>query len=78
MSGKQEKGRREARKQRSEEHREQQEKAKSQKQTRSRVMFVVGVLVLAAAGYFATRGREDGETKGGKVWSAAHGHWHDK
>ena len=78
MSGKREKRKREERKQRADEHREQQEKAKSQKQTRSRVMFVVGVVVLVAAGYFATRGREDGDQQNGTVWSAAHGHWHDK
>jgi uncharacterized membrane protein len=68
---------REERKQRSEEHREQQERLKRQKQLRSRVMFVFGVLVLVVAGYFATR-RKDGMEKDGKVWSAAHGHWHDK
>jgi hypothetical protein len=68
---------REERKQRSEEHREQQERLKRQKQFRSRAMFVVGVLVLIAAGYLATR-RDAGDQQNGKVWSAAHGHWHDK
>jgi hypothetical protein len=68
---------REERKQRSEEQREQQERLKRQKARRSRAMFVVGVLVLLAAGYLATR-RKDGQEKDGKVWSAAHGHWHDK
>ena len=72
------KKKREERKQRSEEHREQQERLKRQQQLRTRVMFGVGVLVLAAAGYLATRSKQDGEERNGKVWSAAHGHWHDK
>ena len=40
-------------------------------------MFVGGVVILGAAAYLATR-RKDGEEKDGRVWSAAHGHWHDK
>ena len=68
---------REARKQRSEEHREQQERLRRQKQLRSRAMLVVGVVVLIVAGYLTTR-RTDGAERDGKVWSAAHGHWHDK
>jgi hypothetical protein len=40
-------------------------------------MIAVGALVLIAAAFMATRRRDGGENNG-RVWSAAHGHWHDK
>ena len=68
---------REERKQRSEEHRQQVERQKRLQKRNSRALFVLGVLAVIAAGYFATR-RKDGDERDGRVWSAAHGHWHDK
>ena len=73
---------REERKQRAEEHRAAQERFQRQRQLRKRAFAVVGVLALIAIGFLAvTRsGGEvrDGEERNGRVWSAAHGHWHDK
>jgi hypothetical protein len=68
---------REERKQRAEEHRVAQEQQKRKRQWRSRAVFAVGALVLIAAAFMATR-RRDGDESNGRVWSAAHGHWHDK
>jgi hypothetical protein len=68
---------REERKQRAEEHRVDQERERLRKIRRSRALAVVILLVLIAAGFFATR-RRDGDERDGRVWSAAHGHWHDK
>jgi hypothetical protein len=43
------------------------------------VTLVVTVLALAVAGYVvAARRPKDGEERNGLVWSAAHGHWHNK
>jgi hypothetical protein len=70
---------REERKQRSEEHKAEQDRLKKKKQFQSRAMFVVVVLGLVAAGYLLTsRHPKDGEERNGRIWSAAHGHWHDK
>ena len=68
---------REERKQRAEAQRDAQIRERRQRQWRSRALFTAGILVLIAMGFLATR-RRDGEEKDGKVWSAAHGHWHDK
>jgi hypothetical protein len=68
---------REERKQRAEAQRDAQIRERRQRQWRSRALFAAGILVLIAMGFLATR-RRDGEEKDGKVWSAAHGHWHDK
>ena len=69
---------REERKQRSEAHKAEQERAAKQRKWRSRAFVVVGVAaVIAAAVMFTTR-RTDGEESNGRVWSAAHGHWHEK
>jgi len=68
---------REERKQRAEAQRDAQIRERRQRQWRSRALFAGVVLVLIAMGFLATR-RRDGEEKDGKVWSAAHGHWHDK
>jgi hypothetical protein len=74
-----EKGKREERKQRSEEHKAELERLTQKKRFQSRVTLVVAVLGLAVAGYvLATRHPKDGEERNGRIWSAAHGHWHDK
>ena len=77
MATKREPSKREERKQRAEEHRVAQEQARRNRQWRSRAAFAVGVLVLAAAAFMATR-RSGGDENNGRVWSAAHGHWHEK
>jgi hypothetical protein len=70
---------RDERKQRSEEHKAELERLNRNKRFRSRATFVVVVvLALAVAGYFAARHPKDGEERDGRIWSAAHGHWHDK
>jgi len=68
---------REERKQRAEEHRVLHEHQRRKRRWRSRAAFVVGALALIAMGVLATR-RKNGEESNGRVWSAAHGHWHDK
>ena len=70
---------REERKQRSEEHKAELERLKQKKRFQARVTLVVAVLGLAVAGYvLAARRPRDGEERNGRIWSAAHGHWHDK
>jgi hypothetical protein len=74
-----EKSKREERKQRSEVHKADLERLKQKRRFQSRVTFVVAVLGLAVAGYvLAARHPKDGEERNGRIWSAAHGHWHDK
>jgi len=74
-----EKSKREERKQRSEEHKAELESLKQKKRFQSRVALVVTVLGLAVAGYvLAARHPKDGEERDGRIWSAAHGHWHNK
>ena len=68
---------REERKQRAEEQRVAQAQQRRKRQWRSRAAFAVGALTLIALGVLATR-RKDGDESDGRVWSAAHGHWHDK
>ena len=70
---------REERKQRSEQNKAELELLRRKKRSRSRVTFVVVVLaVVAVASYFVARHPKDGEERNGRIWSAAHGHWHDK
>ena len=74
-----ERSKREERKQRSDEHKAEVERLKRKKRFQSRVTLVVAVLGLAMAGYIlAARRPRDGEERNGRIWSAAHGHWHDK
>jgi len=74
-----EKIKREERKQRSEEHKAELERLKQKRRFRSRVKVVVAVLVLAVTGFvLAARHPRDGEERDGRIWSAAHGHWHDR
>ena len=68
---------REERKQRAEEQRVAQDQARRRRQWRSRAIFVVGALAVITAAFMATR-RRDGDESNGRVWSAAHGHWHEK
>ena len=73
------KSKREERKQRSEEHKAEVERLKQKRRFQSRMTVVVVVLGLAVAGYVLTaRHPKDGEERNGRIWSAAHGHWHDK
>ena len=70
---------REERKQRSEEHKAELERLNRKKRFQSRATFVIVlVLALVAVGYFTTGRPKDGEERNGRIWSAAHGHWHDK
>ncbi len=74
-----EKNKREERKQRSEQLKAEQEELRRKQKSRSRVTFVVVVLgIAAAASYFVVRHPKDGEERNGRIWSASHGHWHDK
>lgn len=73
------KSKREERKQRSEEHKAELERVKQKRRFQSRVTLVVAVLGLAVVGYvLVARHPKDGEERDGRIWSAAHGHWHDK
>ena len=74
-----EKSKREERKQRSEEHKADLERLNQKKRFQSRMTFVVVMVgLVAVAGYFVTRHPKDGEERNGRIWSAAHGHWHDR
>ena len=64
---------REERKQRSEAERQHRELMKRSQKMRNRAFFAVGIgVVLAIAALAVTRRQGDG-----RVWSAAHGHYHD-
>ena len=67
--------RRQERKQRSEFDRELRERRKRVVSMRNRVLVVLGVLAVAAVAYLGVMRRDGGS---GRVWSAEHGHWHDK
>ncbi len=67
---------REARKQRAEAQRLLQAQKGRQKKWRSRALVAVGAIAIIATALFAIR-RDGGENQG-RVWSAAHGHWHEK
>lgn len=70
---------REERKQRSEEQKAEQERLTKKKQARARARIVVVLIVIGAGAYFVTsRHPKDGEERDGRVWSASHGHWHDR
>jgi hypothetical protein len=74
-----EKSKREERKQRSEEHRAELERLKQKRRLQSRVTFVIVVLAaVAVVSYFIVIRPKDGEERDGRIWSAAHGHWHDR
>jgi hypothetical protein len=66
---------REERKQRAEAERQEREHAKRAQRMRTRVFFIVGVLAVALVVVLGITRKRD---TGGRVWSAEHGHWHDK
>lgn len=67
---------REERKQRAEAQRALQDQRAKQRKWRSRAIMVGVVLAVIVAGVMATR--RDGDVNQGRVWSAEHGHWHEK
>jgi hypothetical protein len=67
---------REERKQRAEANRAAQERLQRQRQWRSRALIVLGMLALFSVAWLVMRG--GGEAEPGRVWSAEHGHWHDR
>jgi hypothetical protein len=66
---------REARRQRSALERQHREQLKRQQTLRSRAFVVAGALVILAIGVLLIRRANDSS---GRVWSAEHGHWHDR
>lgn len=66
---------REERKQRSEAERQEREHAKRAARVRARLFFLAGIVAVAAIVVLAVARRKD---SAGRVWSAEHGHWHDK
>jgi hypothetical protein len=68
---------REARRQRSALERENKERQRRQKMIKTRVLMVLGTAAVLAFGFYLTQREPPGGGQG-KVWSAAHGHWHDR
>jgi hypothetical protein len=66
---------REERKQRAEAERLEREHAKRAQRMRTRGFFIAGVLAVALVVVLAITRRREAT---GRVWSAEHGHWHDK
>jgi hypothetical protein len=66
---------REERKQRSEAERQEREHARRASRMRARLFFLAGIVAAAAIVVLAVTHRRE---NGGRVWSAEHGHWHDK
>jgi hypothetical protein len=66
---------REARRQRSEFERQLRERREQARKLRSRVLLVVGALAVLTAAALTMRRQSD---NAGRVWSAEHGHWHEK
>jgi hypothetical protein len=65
---------REERKQRSEAERQARQQRKRAQGMRSRVLIVIGVLTVGGAIILGVTRRRDS----GRVWSAEHGHWHER
>jgi hypothetical protein len=65
---------REERKQRSEADRVYREQMKRAQVMRRRFFVIAGVLIVAAVAWLGISRRQ----QSGRVWSAEHGHWHDK
>ena len=68
---------REARRQRSALERETKERRRRQQVLRSRLVFALGAAAVVALGFLLAQ-REKPGGRPGQVWSAAHGHWHDR
>ena len=66
---------REERKQRSEAERLERERLRRSQVTRRRLLFVAGIVAVLAVIVLAVT-RRPGDS--GRVWSAEHGHWHEK
>ena len=67
---------REERRERAEAEKLERERRQRRKVLRSRVAFIVGALILVAFVLLVRRQRQT--PSDGRVWSAAHGHWHDR
>jgi hypothetical protein len=67
---------REERRERSAAEKLERERQKRRKTLRSRVAIVVGALALVAIALLVRRQRLI--ESDGRIWSAAHGHWHDR
>lgn len=67
--------RRQERKERSELERLERERRKDAVRMRNRIAIVVGIVVVAAIVYLGVNRRASGD---GRVWSAEHGHYHDR
>lgn len=67
---------REERLQRAEALKQDRERQQRQKAWRSRMVFIAGALALLAIAMIVRRQRLI--ESDGRVWSSAHGHWHDR
>ncbi|MBV6521775.1 MAG: hypothetical protein MNPFHGCM_01919 [Gemmatimonadaceae bacterium] len=67
---------REERLQRSEARKKDEIRRQRQQVWRKRVLVIAGALGILTLGFVLKRQRE--ATSDGRVWSAAHGHWHDR
>lgn len=65
---------REERKQRAEAERFERERMHRAKKARARLFFVVGLLAVLGIAVLAVTRRG----APGRIWSAEHGHWHDR
>lgn len=68
---------RDARRERSALERANKERRRRQQVLRSRLLFALGATAVVALGFFLAQ-REKPGGRPGQVWSAAHGHWHDR
>ena len=68
---------REARRERSATERANKERRRRQQVLRSRLLFALGATAVIALGFMLAQ-REKPGGRPGQVWSAAHGHWHDR
>lgn len=76
MSKKPQGGKREARRERAEQEQQERERRQRQRKFQNRVFIVLGALGLLAIAVLTVT-RDDGSNSG-RVWSAEHGHWHEK
>ncbi len=67
---------REARRQRAALDRQNKDRRRRQQVMRSRLLVALGAAAVLAIGLMIAR--RDTPGGGGRVWSAAHGHWHDR
>lgn len=68
---------REARLQRSAQERETKERGRRRQVMRSRLLFALGAAAVIVTGFLLAQ-RERPGGRPGQVWSAEHGHWHDR